>query len=176
MCDINAFFSKFFNKTNYLENMPVNTYNIHHLELLCEYQLINQKRKILTKYFPSDKNIGHQQCMARIQKGTQCSRKCKDDTSEFCGCHSNVLPYGRIDEQLEEVNTLIEKKTRGRKSHNKTNIDLEQIDLSLYIKTTITNINGKELLIDENNVIYENDRTNTIIGILKGDNDYQWFD
>ena len=173
---------------DYLEQLkiPHDNQTMHNLSVLLEYHLLYQ-RKLLDLLIPfnmikndslmqeKDKNIGKHRCLARIHNKNQCSRKCKNDTVNFCGSHLHSLPYGRIDQKLETVGKLFEKKTRGRKSKTKSTIELEQIDLKDYIKTEIIIIDGNEFLVDENNVIFENNCINTIIGIQTNQNEYQWF-
>jgi hypothetical protein len=140
------------------------------LENLTEYLLVRQQLALLTVI-----NNDVDQCLARIHNGNRCSRKCKINSHEFCGSHIHSLPYGRIDEELKIVEKFIEKKTRGRKSKNKSVVDLDQIDLSQYVKTQLVTINNRGYLLDENGVIFENDSANTIIGLQTATDQYQWF-
>ena len=176
------------NQTDYFRQLkiPHDNQTMQNLSVLIEYHLLYQ-RKIIDMLLQlnsikddnlipeKDKNIGKHRCLARIHNGNQCSRKCKNDAVDFCGSHLHSLPYGRIDQKLETVGKLFEKKTRGRKSKSKSSIELEQIDLKDYIKTEIIIIDGNEFLIDENNVIFENNCVNIIIGIKINQNEYQWF-
>ena len=66
-------------------------------------------------------------------------------------------------------------KSRRPKKTNNSNIDLNQIDLSLYIKTTIICINNREFLIDEHNIIYEYNDNNMIVGRKLPNDQVEWF-
>jgi len=165
-------------------NISFDDDDLQKLQVLMEYHVINQRkllhqiihvRKTESPIKLNEKNNGNNRCIARIHSGNQCSRKCKTDSHEFCGSHLHSLPYGRIDEKPPDLNKLVEKKTRGRKSKNKTNIELDQIDLSNYIKTRSAIIEGIEYLIDDNNVLFENDSANTIVGRKIGETEYLWF-
>jgi len=173
-------------RTDYIKqlNVPFEDDELQKLQLLMEYHVLNQRkmiheliqvRKVLVKDRTIEKNTGSNQCVARIHNGNQCSRKCKSNVHEFCGSHLHSLPYGRIDEKPLDINKLVEKKTRGRKSKNKTNIELDQIDLNNYIKTQIILIEGTEYLIDNNDIVFENDSSNTIVGRRINDDEYLWF-
>jgi hypothetical protein len=111
--------------------------------------------------------------MARIHDNTQCTRKYKDTSTRLCGSHTNSLPYGRIDDPIGQK--LIEKKNKGRKTKHKSSMELDNIDFSKYIKTEIICINGVEYLVDENNILFENNDTNTIIGHKLSDDNIEWF-
>jgi hypothetical protein len=168
-------------QTDYVKQLDISfdDLNLQKLQVLMEYHVLNQRRlihQILQNHLTEvdEKNDGNR-CIARIHNGNQCSRQCKDISQEFCGSHIHSLPYGRIDEKLPDLNQLIEKKTRGRKAKNKTNIELGQIDLNNYIKTQSIIIEGIEYLIDQNNVLFESNSSNTIVGRKTTDNQYMWF-
>ena len=168
-----------FNSENFVQQLKLDEMDLIKLNLLIEYRLLQNKRffknlcKSNQKLPDKDKNLGNNRCLARIHSGNQCSRKCKTNDVTFCGSHLHSLPYGRIDMKPQNSNKLIEKKTRGRKSKNKSYIELDQIDLTHYIKTEIIEISGCEYLIDENGVLFENNNINTIVGIKVGEN-YTW--
>lgn len=188
------FNTKFEDKSSHLEDksqhikdlsqqFDLSEIDIQNLSLLIEYRLaqnqkfINILSQIACQSPKKNKNVtnvGNNRCLARIHSNNQCSRKCKTNDVEFCGSHLHSLPYGRIDMDPLNVNKLVEKKTRGRKSKNKSYVELDQIDLTNYIKTEIITIDGNEFLIDENNVIFENNNINTIVG-TKIDEQYKWF-
>jgi hypothetical protein len=172
----------FFNEKVYLENERIRNAKpeqLKKIDLLIDLELARQ-RSILAmlqnmstpEQSPTNER---KRCMARIHSGNQCSRKCKSSESDFCGSHMHSLPYGRIDQEPTHLNKLVEKKTRGRRSKNKTNIDLSKINLGLYIKTKTIIFDGTEYLIDDNNVIFTSDNANTIVGRRLGNNEYQWF-
>ena len=49
------------------------------------------------------------------------------------------------------------------------------IDLTHYLKTSLIKINGKDYLIDDQGLLFENDETTFIVGRHLEDNRYQWF-
>ncbi len=71
-------------------------------------------------------------CMARKADMCQCTRRRKDNT-EYCGKHSGVLKYGRIDDEDKYSNT-------------------EQ-----FIQCKPIQINGIDYLIDSRQVVYTHD-------------------
>lgn len=74
-------------------------------------------------------------CMARKADMQQCTRRRKPG-SEFCGKHCGCLKHGRIDDSEEYT------------------------DNDKFIKCQLTNIEGKDYLIDNNNMIYTTDVEN----------------
>lgn len=137
---------------------------------------VAQHRKNLENLLKSAYNKANIcRCMARIHDNTQCTRKCKNDSIMLCGSHQNSLPYGRIDDDEITQTKHNEKKSNNHKKKNHDHYDPENIDLSLYVKTAIININGIEYLIDENNIIYEYNDTNTILGQKLHNNQIKWF-
>lgn len=80
-------------------------------------------------------------CMARKQDGNQCTRRRKDNL-EFCGKHTNNKKYGRIDDYSNIIDKLAEDN---------------------YIMTWIEEFNGKEYLVDSNNIVYTKDVSSPII-------------
>lgn len=131
-------------------------------------ELISSTKTLLSSV-TSDPNT-KKHCMARTHTGQQCCRK-SHANHHLCGGHLHALPYGRID-QL--VDCLVKKNTKGRKS-KKLILNLDQIDMSQYIKTQPIQINGQEYLIDEYGVVYENDRANTIVAHQDANGQYEWF-
>ena len=118
-------------------------------------------------------------CIARIGLNRQCSRS-KIGASEFCRNHTQSLPYGRIDGPLEGKAISL-KHPRGRRnrggngnSSGEQSIDLNELDLTKYIKTLLIPIDNKEYLIDENGVIYNNDSVNDIVARKIEDNIF-WY-
>lgn len=61
---------------------------------------------------------------------------------------------------------------RGQKSRK---IHTENIDLTKFIKTLVTKIDGIDYLIDDNGIIYEHNETNNIVGHMTCDGNYNWF-
>lgn len=81
-------------------------------------------------------------CMARKADSCQCTRRRKPG-SDYCGKHINNLKHGRIDDNEEYSNN------------------------DKFIHCSITTINGKQYLMDQNDIIYTNDVENpTILGKL----------
>mgnify|MGYP003686530015 FL=1 len=71
--------------------------------------------------------------MARKQDGNQCTRRRKQE-GEFCGKHIKNKKYGRIDDNSNIVGKLAEDDN--------------------YIMTWVEIFNGKEYLVDTNNIVY----------------------
>jgi len=111
-------------------------------------------------------------CMARIGLGTQCTRS-HNENSEYCKSHNVSLPYGRIDGPVEGKSIKIIKK-RGRRTHSDKVYTLDDLDLDKYVQATITCINNIVLIQDEFGVLYNNDNTNQIIGIVT-DEGVTWY-
>lgn len=143
------------------------------LQHIAQYHASRQRNflMLLTTHTNSENN----RCHARIHDNTQCTRKYKDSDTQLCGSHINSLPYGRIDDQTNINVKYAEKKNKGRRSKNKNNINIEEIDLANYIKTELVTIDNTEYLIDDNNIIFENSDINTIVGRKISDSQYEWF-
>tara|TARA_B100000424_G_C22907492_1_gene482721 strand:+ start:317 stop:817 length:501 start_codon:yes stop_codon:yes gene_type:complete len=78
-------------------------------------------------------------CMAKKSCGDQCSRK-KQDNNDYCGTHDKNRPYGIIDDNIKNTNSLVKKQ-----------IWLEEINgISYYID-------------DENNVYKTEDIIKNVI-------------
>lgn len=173
----NRLITEIFDKSNYIQQLEIPSYDEHiikSLSFLINVKINQQFSALKTLHSETDKN---KRCYARIHNSARCSRHTKNEDTDFCGSHINSLPYGRIDEDQPELGQLTAKKTRGRKAikaRNRLNTELDQIDLNDYIKTQVINISGNEYLIDENDVIFANDNNNTIVG-RKKNNTYEWF-
>ena len=72
----------------------------------------------------------------------ECTRRRKDNL-EFCGKHTNNKKYGRIDDYSNIIDKLAEDDN--------------------YIMTWIEEFNGKEYLVDSNNIVYTKDVSSPII-------------
>jgi flagellar hook assembly protein FlgD len=152
---------------NYLTPTP-KTEELEVLHQIAKFHTSQQRTKMKTLLASFPKSM---RCMARIHDNTQCTRKYRDASTKLCGSHTNSLPYGRIDDHdMQKVN----ERKKGRQSKHKSDIELDQIDLTKYIKTEIISIDGTDYLIDENNVLFENNDTNTIVG-RKLENTIEWF-
>ena len=125
---------------------------------LRSYQVKKQRVK---------RNINiNNRCIARTGLNKQCSRSRLND-SEYCKSHNiKKLPYGRIDEPYTQ---------KIKKRKGVTKYDINDVDITKYIKTISIEIGGKEFLIDENNIIFTNDQVNNIVG-RKVDDDVEWYD
>lgn len=117
-----------------LKNILINIskeYDIDKNVLLSKYlkfdNLRSKKKKKKTELLPSCL------CMARKQDGNQCTRRRKQG-GEFCGKHIKNRKYGRIDDNSNIVGKLAEDDN--------------------YIMTWVEIFNGKEYLVDTNNVVY----------------------
>lgn len=143
------------------EYISVNNLNhdtLVELSNLVHYYVI-QQRKQLTDILQG--KLQTHRCVARIQNNTQCSRNCKSIFVPLCGSHIKSLPYGRIDTINNEYPNI---------PHNN-----DDVDLSLYVRTQIINIAGINYLIDDNNIIFENNDTNTILAQKMSDGNIKWF-
>lgn len=102
-----------------------------------------------------------ERCMARIHNQTQCTRKWKDPITQLCGSHIHSTPYGRFNQESEQMNSS----------------DPSQVvDLTQYLPTKVITIKGVDYLIDDNQIIYENNETNTIVGHkIESSGSYEWF-
>ena len=49
------------------------------------------------------------------------------------------------------------------------------VDPKRYLKTTLIKVNGKEYLIDDHGLLFENDENTNIVGYRSENNVYQWF-
>ena len=178
---MDTFLADYFNQTNHIGPLVnLNDNDLDKLNLLVAY-LLKQQETFIGELYQIQTNIESakkesKQCMARIHNGNQCSRKCKAGQNlDYCGSHIHSLPYGRIDEEPIQKNRLVEKKTRGRKAKNKSNIDLNKIDLSQYIQTKVIIVKNSEYLIDNNGILFENDSNNKIVGRHLQEGEFEWF-
>ena len=110
-------------------------YNINKEELLSEYinNDILKTTHSIKKKKKKNANESVNLCMARKQDGNQCTRR-KKDLGEYCGKHINNRKYGRIDDHSNIVDKLAEDDN--------------------YIMTWIESFDGKEYLVDSNNIVY----------------------
>ena len=119
-------------------------YNINKDELLKKYvnnDILKTTHSIKKKKKKSS-NEPCNLCMARKQDGNQCTRR-KKDSYDYCGKHINNRKYGRIDDHSNIVDKLAEDDN--------------------YIMTWIEEFDGKEYLVDSNNVIYTKDVASPLI-------------
>lgn len=110
-------------------------------------------------------------CMARIGLGTQCSRS-RTDESEFCKSHHTSRPYGRID--VPEPPEKKMAKRRGRRSKNDKEYTIDDLDMNRYVQAILININDESYLMDQNNVLYQFNSNNEIIGHVIDDK-VEWY-
>lgn len=168
-----TYLREFFDKSIYLNDLVLKNINPIILSRLTDSitEQLSKQREILTKLNNSGINLDR--CQARTSGGNQCSRKSRFH-SDLCGSHHQSMPYGRINES-GPAKTKIKKKTRGRKSKKKSVTNLSSVDLSNYIQTRSTKLNGKNCLIDSNGIIFSDDRNNTIIGRKLASSQIEWF-
>lgn len=107
-------------------------------------------------------------CMARIGLGSQCSRSRIAD-SRYCKSHTASLPYGTIGEDPPEKQLA---RKRGRKKKATKEYSRDDLDMSKYVHAMVVQVptgHGdeiKDFLVDQNNVLYQYDGTNVIVGRL----------
>lgn len=151
--------SHYQNPYEYISINNLNHDTLVELNNLVHYYVI-QQRKQLTNILQG--TLQSHRCVARIQNNTQCSRKCKNAFTPLCGSHIKSIPYGRIDTINNDCPNI----------HHNNNDD---VDLSLYVRTQLINIGGVNYLIDDNNIIFENNDTNTILAQKLSDDNIKWF-
>jgi hypothetical protein len=110
-------------------------------------------------------------CMARIGLGTQCSRSRSVD-SDFCKSHDVSRPYGRID--MSEPPGKKMAKRRGRRGKAGKEYTVEDLDLDSYVQAILININGESYLMDQNNILYQFNSNNEIVGRVI-DGKVEWY-
>lgn len=110
-------------------------------------------------------------CMARIGLGYQCSRSVTDN-SVFCKSHYLSRPYGRIDAPEPPEKKMA--KRRGRRSKNDKEYTIDEIDMTRYVQAIMLNINGESYLMDQNNVLYQFNSNNEIVGHVTDDK-VEWY-
>ena len=67
-----------------------------------------------------------------------------------------------------------DKKPRGRRPKKVVVKDTESYDLTQYLRTDPIKINGHDYLIDDQQLIFEANATNVIVGRIV-DGQYEWF-
>lgn len=107
-------------------------------------------------------------CMARIGLGSQCSRSRIAD-SQYCKSHTTSLPYGTIGEEPPEKQ-LARKRGRRKKAikeYSRDDLDINKYVHAMIIQVPTGNENEiKDFLVDQNNVLYQYDGNNVIVGRL----------
>lgn len=106
-------------------------------------------------------------CMARIGLGTQCSRSKSSNNTDYCKSHLISLPYGRID-QPEPSGQVISKR-RGRRSKNEKEYNISNLDMNKYVQSILINIDSQPYLLDQNNILYQFNNKNEIVGTVVND-------
>lgn len=119
-------------------------YNLNYEELLSKYLNNNN----VCKPCGNNKIQDHEQCSARKQDGMRCTRRHKEG-SRFCGKHENNLKFGE---------------------YNQT----EDNDSEQTIRVIKITIDGKNYLMDNNNIVYtDNQEKPEVVGkcrkIMKND-------
>ena len=132
---------------------PVNT-------ILC----VEQEKKTRNK-----KSIDSElRCMARTGSDLQCLRPRLENT-RYCQSHTYSLPYDDIESKSALFKGV---KKRGRKGKGKV-IETSELDLSKYIPAVVINIDDTNYLVDENDVIFNFNSNNEIVGYIK-DEQVHW--
>ena len=137
---------------NHLNQILVDIASTHSLELdtLYDKYITNNSinmdlNSVFQKKRPRKKNkivSKVELCMARKADSCQCTRRRKDNT-QYCGKHSGVLKFGRIDDEDKYSNT------------------------DQFIQCKPMQINGTDYLIDANRVVYTHNVDNpSIVGKL----------
>lgn len=110
-------------------------------------------------------------CLARIGLGSQCSRS-RINESLFCKSHSIFRRYGQIDipEPLEKKIA----KRRGRRSNKEKEYTIDDLDMDQYVQAILLNINDEPYLLDQNNILYQFNSNNEIVGHLV-DEKVEWY-
>lgn len=154
-----------------LKNLPDNQHDIA-LEIINRYRYeartvlkINAAKRSRKRVIESSTK-----CMARIGLGTQCSRS-RADNSEFCKSHLVSRHYGRID-TTEPPGKMA--KRRGRRGKSGKEYTVEDLDLDSYVQAILININGESYLMDQNNILYQFNSNNEIVGKVT-DGKVEWF-
>ena len=144
---------------NELSKHIVEMYNIELKEILTSisYDYSINKDELFNKYTKMDikldslpkknkkknkKNVYLNLCIARKQDGNQCTRRNKG-LSDYCGKHIKNNKYGRIDDNSNIVDKLA----------NDDN----------YVMTWKESFDGKEYLVDSNNIVYTTNINSPII-------------
>ena len=138
-----------------LDNISA-TYNINKTDLYNKYITTDMLSSGLTKKRKKQKISSNKVlCMARKQDGNQCTRRPKE-SSEYCGKHIKNRKFGRAD-------------------NNNDNLVHKLADDDNYVMTWIEQFNGKEYLVDNNNIVYTNDiNSPVIVGKKLGDNQLEF--
>lgn len=110
-------------------------------------------------------------CMARIGLGSQCSRS-RINNSNFCKSHHISRRYGRIDVPEGPEKKIA--KRRGRRSKHEKDYTIEDLDINRYVQAILVNINDEPYLIDQNNILYQFNSVNEIVGFVVDDK-VEWY-
>ena len=129
-------------------------------------RLDTEKRKRRKKQIDPDIR-----CMARTGLDTQCMRQRVVNT-RYCQSHSRTLPYDDIE---STVNMKQQKpvKKRGRRGKGKT-FSLDNLDQTKFVQAVVLQLGDIFYLIDENDVIYNFNQNNEIVGYIKDEQVHWW--
>ena len=155
---------------------------LEQFEALCEEQCydvrtvlkLNVVRKTRSKR-TVDRDI---RCMARIGLGSQCSRS-RIGASEYCRSHQLSIPYGRSD--IPESPEKKIAKRRGRRSKTDTEYDISDLDIDKYVQAILIKVENKDdkesqsYLLDQNDVLYQFNSHNEIMGCLVNHEQVEWY-
>jgi hypothetical protein len=159
-------------KLSNLEDLLKIDYDGPHLETMLKllqdqkYEIRTVLKLVSARKTRTKKDINPEtRCMARIGLGTQCSRSHMND-SKYCKSHILSLPYGNIHDP--EIETKIVKK-RGRQSKVDKEYTVDELDMNKYVQALLIVIEDKPYLLDQNNILYQHDTNNVIVGRLVDD-------
>lgn len=148
-------------------------------------RLTNEKKKRSKKDIDPEKR-----CMARTGLNTQCRRPRLNlnlnldldldldlnldlnlENTRYCQSHTYSLPYNDIEKESKLEEKIVKK--RGRRGKNKE-LHTENLDTSKYIPSVVMDIDGTSYLVDQNDVIYNFNTNNEIVGYIK-EEQVHWF-
>jgi hypothetical protein len=110
-------------------------------------------------------------CMARTGLDTQCRRP-KLNGTRYCQSHSYSLPYNDIEHKAEVTIKVVKK--RGRRGKCKHFDTAQLLENDRYIPAVIMEIGDGTYLVDQNDVVYNCNTNNEIVGYIK-DEKVHWF-
>jgi hypothetical protein len=119
------------NKTIELVSIDNNSHQL--IQFICDYDNLNLDKEDFVKR-KRVKNIVHlsERCCAKRASGEQCTRRRKDENSEYCGTHLKGIPHGVCN--IEEDNN----KPQGQK-----------------VDVWVQDIQGIMYYIDKNSNVYQ---------------------
>ena len=145
----------------------IETVNRQRYPIQTILRLSNEKKKRCKKEIDPDKR-----CMARTGLNTQCRRpRLEIDHARYCQSHTYSLPYNDIEQEAKMSEKIVKK--RGRRGKSKE-LNTESLDMEKYIPSVSMDIDGTTYLVDQNDVIYNFNTNNEIVGYIR-DEQVHWF-